>query len=99
VLRQSTLSYFHAGTLRINVRFHTFALFPLRVKSILESCGLRGFAHLSPPERVKRYRGLAAEAHRMSVQCTGQTRQSYLDLEKQWEKLARDIEEGSAERH
>ena len=47
---------------------------------------------LTPPERAAKCRRMAAEAESMARRTTGETRDAYLTLVKQWIALAEELE-------
>ena len=54
------------------------------------------FSRLSPPERIVWCRQMAAEAQRLAQTASPRVRTAYLDLAKQWNSLADEIEHETA---
>ena len=50
------------------------------------------FSRLTPPERVKWCRQMAAEAERLAEAAGPRVRTAYVDLARQWTSLADEIE-------
>jgi hypothetical protein len=56
------------------------------------------FSRLTPSERVKWCRQMAAEAERLAAAASPRVRTAYVDLAKQWTALADEIERETSRR-
>lgn len=78
------------GTVRVMHREEEFA------QAMEPNFKAEEFSLLTPPERVVWCRQMAAEAERLGKTASSRVRIAYLDLAKQWNSLADEIERESS---